>query len=314
MSSDTGRDSDDPFVVLKAMYSIGVVIVVLAFLGRNGCPGHNQPAAPAPVNVTPAPPTGPSTAPYTPSNSDEKRVAEAVRRGGGSVDISGALLFVRMPGALPTADVLSRLGALKHRIVLDLRESRVSDEDLTAIVCLDQLSSLNLSGTVVTDEGLRYVSGLRDLRGLDLNNTGVTDSGVRQIASLRALRSLALNETMVTDTGLAELAGMPELLSLYLNGTAVTDAGLEYLPSLPKLGHVAVTGTPVSRVADRRLAGNTFRLAEDGIVGFYRVSRAAEIAALDAERELASRPVPPSWETGSWHQPTPSRTIGRRRR
>jgi hypothetical protein len=308
----SSQQDGDMFAIPKAIFSIFVLAVFLGFVGREGCQQRNPPVATTTVNFTQAPPAGPTTVPYAPDDPEEKRVVEAIRSGGGSIDSDGSLLSIKMPGNSPSADIISQLGFFKHPIVLDLRSSRVTDEDLVAIECVSRLSTLYLDGTPVTDEGVRSIAGLPDLRGLYLSKTRVTDAGVRYIAALRTLRSLTLDETSLSDIGLAELAGMPELSTLSLRSTAVTDAGLEYLPALPKLSFVVVTGSPVSRVEDRRLAGNTFRLTEDGGHGLYHVTRGAEIAAQDAAREHAARPSPFP-DSGNSHQSTPSRTIGRRR-
>ena len=90
-------------------------------------------------------------------------------------------------------------------VSLNLRHSRVTDEELKHLNTLPALERLNLGDTQVTDEGLRHLEGLQALRGLNLTDTQITDEGLKHLERLEALEWLVLYGTQVTDKGVAQL-------------------------------------------------------------------------------------------------------------
>lgn len=81
---------------------------------------------------------------------------------------------------------------------------------------------LDLSGTGVTDQGLTNLSGMPNLSRLHLQRTKVTDDGLKAIAGLQNLEYLNLYGTAVTDDGLDVLGTLSNLRQLYLWQTKVT--------------------------------------------------------------------------------------------
>jgi Leucine-rich repeat (LRR) protein len=55
---------------------------------------------------------------------------------------------------------------------------------------------LNLDNTRITDEGLKHLAGMTQLEELNLSNTQVTDAGVASLAKFRALKTLKLNQCL----------------------------------------------------------------------------------------------------------------------
>lgn len=109
------------------------------------------------------------------------------------------LLEVRIRSNATDYD-LSTLGALALRR-LDMRFTRLVDEDLAYFESMDALRSLHLAGTLVGDDGLTHLAGLTNLVLLDLNRTKVTDKGLAHLEGLSALRLLDLRDTQVTEIG-----------------------------------------------------------------------------------------------------------------
>lgn len=103
---------------------------------------------------------------------------------------------------------------------------------------------LDLGGTRVTDEGLSRVARLANLTRLHLQRTAITDAGLVHLEALERLEYLNLYGTRVTDEGLERLSSLGRLRSLYLWGTEVTDAGAGRLESrLPRLAIVRGAST-----------------------------------------------------------------------
>lgn len=119
----------------------------------------------------------------------------------------------------------------------------LTGEDLSPLVGLPNLKSLNLSGSSVTDANLRQLHGL-SLDVLLLYDTyGVTDANVAEIA-FPTLRELCFMNNSITDAGLKPLAGLASLTRLTLTGTRVSGEGLAALP--PGITHLILTNTPVT--------------------------------------------------------------------
>lgn len=112
----------------------------------------------------------------------------------------------------------------------------ITDDDLTPLEKMPNLTELDLSRTAITDEGLNHIKNLKNLTRLNLNNTAVTDSGLAHLSGLTNLTYLNLYGTKVNDAGLDQLYGLKSLGKIFLWQTQVTDAGAaalhEALPAL----------------------------------------------------------------------------------
>ena len=124
--------------------------------------------------------------------------------------------------------------AVGHLQVLDvpvsLYLSRTRVSDLTPLVGLTALQTLDLSGTRVSD--FAPLEGLTALQTLDLGGTRVSD--LAPLKGLTALQTLYLSSTRVSD--LTPLKGLTALERLDLFDTEVSDlTPLEGLPALERL-------------------------------------------------------------------------------
>ena len=142
--------------------------------------------------------------------------------------------------------------------------TQITDEGLSDLAALKDLTTSSLAWTAVTDEGLKELATLKKLTALDLDVTKTTS--VREVVKLQNLTSLKLHRMQITDEALtllrrenllhaltrAKAAGgkrpaRPEdVASLDLNGTQVTDAGLKELAWLKNLTALTLFGTKVS--------------------------------------------------------------------
>jgi hypothetical protein len=176
---------------------------------------------------------------------------------------------------------LGDMGQLRILRIESYQQSAVgiSDEELAAIGKLNQLEVLDLQDTRVTNDGLRHLAGLTNLKSLRLVNdyrdfyygddyygksrlehlasSGellvpahlpvlprleaicfkfglVRDRDVRQLAAFPRLKSLDFSETFVTDAALAELASLESLEELAIHDVA-SGAGHESLCALKRL-------------------------------------------------------------------------------
>ncbi|PQO36940.1 hypothetical protein C5Y96_07195 [Blastopirellula marina] len=142
---------------------------------------------------------------------------------------------------LVTNKDLALLTGLPDLIVLDLRETQISDEALTHLTDLPSLEQLYLGGSVrtdteptlfharFTDAAIDPVVKLTTLKILSLAKTDIGDEAVQKLPALTNLEVLFLLGTQVTDDSVEALSQMKSLKELYLQETAVTPEGLAQL-------------------------------------------------------------------------------------
>jgi hypothetical protein len=82
---------------------------------------------------------------------------------------------------------------------LQLRYSSICDDDLLNLRPLrHEIDVIDLEGTKVTDEGLKHLLCLEFLENLCLSNTSITDSGLKTISKINTLGVVHLEGTLTT--------------------------------------------------------------------------------------------------------------------
>ena len=181
---------------------------------------------------------------------------EAELQAGADLEALGALVVYRTgTGSVESVNYQGRvleesdlvpLMSLNRLLLLDLRNTNVTDDDLKYLKNLSNLATLVLSGTAITDEGMTHLVRLKYLEALHLTETAVSDPGLAHLKKLSNLAVLDLSETEVTDEGLQHLVGLAKLRWLLLSGTEVTDRGLETLAAMKDLRRLTVENTGVT--------------------------------------------------------------------
>lgn len=133
---------------------------------------------------------------------------------------------INLYGAAFRGEGLEHLTSIE---VLDLTDTDVDDEALSALRALTHLKDLSLAGTEVTNAGLRHLSALSQLEAVWLNDTAIDDQGLDRLANLRQLRSLGLFGNDITDASVPVLKRLTKLEYLGLDGTEVTNQGSDEL-------------------------------------------------------------------------------------
>ncbi|MFP6768392.1 MAG: twin-arginine translocase subunit TatC, partial [Planctomycetaceae bacterium] len=189
-----------------------------------------------------------------------------------------------------TDEHLRRLAGFKKLRVLDLRNSSITDDGLTALVSLTNLQVLNLADTKITNAGLETLAGLKTLKTLLISSPEIDDGAMASITSHSGLEVLNLVGTRISDDGLEKLDRLKTLQSLFLSGNDITDKGLAILvKSSPKLTRLDLAGTRVSDVGISQLAGlqylKTLNLTRDtnvaGLGGSETFASISELANLE---------------------------------
>jgi hypothetical protein len=149
--------------------------------------------------------------------------------------------------------ILSTLDDLRTLIIHD---RDIGPEGLRALVELDSLEWLELSGTLEHAK-LEPLGELTKLRHLVLDYPEVDDRVAPHLAKLILLEHLGLGGTRVSDEALVALDSLPKLRVLTLDRTRVTNRGLAYVGKLANLERLALDHTDVVDAGVAHLAGLT---------------------------------------------------------
>ncbi|XP_077592622.1 uncharacterized protein LOC144209928 [Stigmatopora nigra] len=143
---------------------------------------------------------------------------------------------------------VSALLSLTSLQTLNLDGTAATEDSLARLGAHPSLSSLSLAGVLVSDGDhvLQIISGL-PLTHLTLpGRHSVKDAGLAFLSRLRMLVELDLTDyTQVTDQGVQHLCVMTRLRKLSLSNTQVTDAGLPSLRPLVELQELCLDRTAV---------------------------------------------------------------------
>jgi len=173
---------------------------------------------------------------------------------------------------LKARQVVKDLGATiqgTHSVTVTFIKKDIQDSDLAALLDLNNVSYLDLTGTTVGDEAMTYLPRIKGLQVVMLKDTQVTDAGMSHLEQVAELVQLICNQSIgdeglallttadklnfldledsrVTDDGLAHLVAMKSLQRLNLDETGITDKGLEHVQQLSKLHTLQLRGTKIT--------------------------------------------------------------------
>lgn len=135
----------------------------------------------------------------------------------------------RVPEGVP-AEVVRQIAKDRVDLLSYVDRNRIDDEMLKRFLYTDiGVKVLNLRDTKVTDEGLLYVARQHSLRQLHLANTKISDKGLRTLQDMKWLNELNVDKTQITSAGMEYLAKLPNLIFLSISWTKVDNPGLEHL-------------------------------------------------------------------------------------
>ncbi|MBS1956494.1 MAG: protein kinase [Cyanobacteria bacterium SZAS-4] len=138
---------------------------------------------------------------------------------------------------------------------LDVQETEITPELMTALLNLPKLDHLNLSKTRYTRSSLTQISTLKYLRSLNLCRSNLSDDDCQIIARMTNLEQLRIGfNPQITDKGINALKALTNLTALDLNNTSVSDKGLTVLKSLNKLQDLQLYQTHISDDGVKTLA------------------------------------------------------------
>jgi len=105
------------------------------------------------------------------------------------------------------------------------------------------IASLEVKDEKLSDEDLRALSRFRKLKALDLNLCrDFGDEGIAHIARMTGLTALSIGGEKITDAGIAKLEALSRLNYLSLGSVRFTDVGFEAIGRLSELVHLSLYG------------------------------------------------------------------------
>jgi len=148
-----------------------------------------------------------------------------------------------MKPELVDEETLALIGKLYYLETLDLGNTELTDELVTHLADLREVTVLVVSNTKVTDASLEYVGNFHNVQSLFLAGTVVSDEGLPKLAGLKTMKILDLSNTKVTDAGLVHLTELDQVEHLLLDGCAVTEEGLtKMIEGMDKIGRLGLKG------------------------------------------------------------------------
>lgn len=156
-----------------------------------------------------------------------------------------------------TDDVFIEFAIFNELRRIRLRNTRLTDASLRAVVGLGKLEELRIEGSAITGPGLTHVAERKGLRVLDLSAAKLGNDGLAHLLGLPGLKELHLAGNPINDTGAALLAQIDGLEVLNLGATGITDVALRLLKKHGTLKTLVVTNTRVTAPAVRDFEAGT---------------------------------------------------------
>jgi len=150
---------------------------------------------------------------------------------------------------------LSRLGKLKQLSTLYLLGAQFPEKGIENLSGLENLRVLDLSGVYLSEKALARLGGLEKLEVLSLGGSGIADAGLKHLEGLKNLKRLDLTASSITDKGMKIIAGFHDLRTLSLGSYNVTAEGLAQLSGLTRLKSLTLEGETITDEGLQRLAG-----------------------------------------------------------
>jgi hypothetical protein len=121
------------------------------------------------------------------------------------------------------------------KIIFEVSECNILNDELFALSSLRQLISLDLHGCDLSDGGLSPLSSLTNITSLDISGTDINNTGLIDICLMTKIEHLNLSSNKITYKGLFYLKTLTNMKSLDLSRHLFIDKGLSHLSLLKKL-------------------------------------------------------------------------------
>lgn len=186
---------------------------------------------------------------------DADALKQAIKKNGGQVFSTNGIdhqVEFHLTGRQLDDEGLAVVGELKNIVILNLRDTGITDVGLVHLKGLNKLRRLHLERTAVGDDGVAHLRHLHDLEYLNLYSSKITDKALDHLVHLKRLRQLFVWQTGVTEEGVAklqrELPGLKIIRGVDLDKVAAEVAEPKEEPKpLDVLTWMAIDGNPLPK-------------------------------------------------------------------
>lgn len=136
------------------------------------------------------------------------KLLSTIKTAGFSVSpISESINFleVKYNGEIKPPQIKNLLKIKSHISWLNLSNTELTDQNLTTVSKLENLTKLRIDGNSIGDQGLENISKLSNLEVLNLYNTQITDEGLALIAQFPKLKQVSIWKTNVSKAAVERL-------------------------------------------------------------------------------------------------------------
>jgi len=134
----------------------------------------------------------------------------------------------------------------QHARIVELVNSKATDDDLKLLSSLPCLESLDITGGKITKAGLVHLRQLPDLQRLYINDLPISSNALENVAEMTKLDVLSLRNTKIGDEGMAHLRKLKALTVLNLSKTKITNNTLKQIRGLKRLDTLVLADTAVT--------------------------------------------------------------------
>ena len=155
----------------------------------------------------------------------------------------------------------------KHPVqLLNFSSTGITDDAVAQLAEMESLGMLYLAGTSITDQSMSAIRKMPNLTYINLMNTSVTADGISQLGDHPSLRNMEITGDVLTDETVTHINAMPRLWSLGLKDfnndqlsrlggmkkihtlslTAPTDESLPFILRLSQLKYLSLVDSQLS--------------------------------------------------------------------
>ena len=147
-------------------------------------------------------------------------------------------------GTRITGDGLSALSGMQNLVTLELTGTQLEDADVSHLIALPNVQRLQIGRTGISDSALAGLSQMPTLRAVGIDSTQATPEGIAGLADCPRLDTVMLVDA--NDESVAQVSQLIGLFALILVGEDVTAASLPALKQMQGLRHLRLYDSDLS--------------------------------------------------------------------
>lgn len=157
-------------------------------------------------------------------------------------DGSYTIRFSRVSDLAAQIEYASKIPNVKS---LSFRSIHADHKNFLKLTEFPEVEDIDLAETLILDEDLTALKNLNFLREIDLENTSVKGHGFSALQSMPSVVTLVLSGSLITDEEMKYLKVFPNLEDLFLINTRITGRGMRNLYDFKKIKRLGLQNTSI---------------------------------------------------------------------